>query len=146
MITDITIRNADTNAELEGDVSAELLSKSMTEETGTGAVPAYYDGKAWQYVAPCDVDFYRCQLRHDVITVYIEDIEGCSVEAGEGDGYDTGRIVDVDGEDVTVAWDSGTRTTQHVSVLCEPADGSWVAHRAELAREEAELAREEGRS
>ncbi|MFN7305716.1 MAG: hypothetical protein ACK5TQ_03945 [Acetobacteraceae bacterium] len=40
------------------------------------------------------------------------------VEGGDTEeDYDTGRVVAVDGDQVTVAWDTGTRTTQHFSLL-----------------------------
>jgi hypothetical protein len=39
------------------------------------------------------------------------------VEGGSGDGYDTGRVVDVDGGYVTVAWDSGVLTTIHPDIV-----------------------------
>lgn len=43
------------------------------------------------------------------------------VEAGETlEDYDTGTVVDVDGDDITVAWASGTRTTQ-AGALLRPA-------------------------
>lgn len=123
MITDITIRNADTNAELEGTVSAELLSKSMTEETGTGAVPAYLEAGTWHYVRPDMVAQHLATGQvSEVVTVYVESIVGCDVECGAGSAYDTGRIIEVDGDEVTVAWDgSGSRTVQPVEALCGPA-------------------------
>lgn len=40
------------------------------------------------------------------------------VEGGEiAADYDTGRVLDIEGEQVTVAWDSGVRTTQPMSLL-----------------------------
>ena len=43
---------------------------------------------------------------------------GARVEGGDTEeDYDTGRVVAVDGDQVTVAWQSGTRTTQHFSLL-----------------------------
>ena len=48
---------------------------------------------------------------------------GVRVAAGDtDDDHDTGRVVARDGDQVTVAWDNGTRTTQHFSLLnWEPA-------------------------
>jgi len=44
---------------------------------------------------------------------------GDRVEGGEigTEDYDTGRVVDVDGDQVEVSWDSGVVTWQHVSTL-----------------------------
>ena len=43
---------------------------------------------------------------------------GMKVEGGSTvEDYDAGRVVDVDGDDVTVAWDSGVRTTQRAAAL-----------------------------
>lgn len=44
---------------------------------------------------------------------------GDEVEGGEvgTDDYDTGRVVAVDGEQVTVAWSNGERTTQPADLL-----------------------------
>ena len=43
---------------------------------------------------------------------------GQRVEGGTTkEDYDTGRVIDVDGDQVTVAWDSETRSTQHASLL-----------------------------
>ena len=43
---------------------------------------------------------------------------GARVEAGDTEeDHDTGRVVAIEGDQVTVAWDSGTRTTQHFSLL-----------------------------
>lgn len=48
---------------------------------------------------------------------------GNRVEGGRpgSEDYDTGRVDDVDGDQITVAWDSGVTTTQHASVL-RPTD------------------------
>jgi hypothetical protein len=35
---------------------------------------------------------------------------GTKIEAGAGDDYDTGRIIEINGDMAVVAWDSGTRT------------------------------------
>ena len=43
---------------------------------------------------------------------------GMRVEGGETrEDYDTGRIIAVDRDQVTVAWDSGVETTQHASLI-----------------------------
>ena len=42
---------------------------------------------------------------------------GDRIEVGIGDDYDVGIIVDIDGDRVTVAWESGVRTTQPAAVL-----------------------------
>ncbi len=33
------------------------------------------------------------------------------------DDYDTGRVTEIEGDEVTVAWDSGVSSTQHADVL-----------------------------
>lgn len=52
-------------------------------------------------------------------TVYVSPFPvGARVEGGDNaDDYDTGRVTGVAGDEITVAWDSGTRTTQPSSVL-----------------------------
>lgn len=47
---------------------------------------------------------------------------GDKVEAGEGEDHDTGTVIEVDGDQVTVAWDSGQRTTQPVDALTGGCD------------------------
>lgn len=43
---------------------------------------------------------------------------GALVEGGDNaDDYDTGRVVHVAGDEITVSWDSGVRTTQPSSIL-----------------------------
>lgn len=43
---------------------------------------------------------------------------GARVEAGDNaEDHDTGRIVAIDGDQFTVAWDSGVRTTQQADGL-----------------------------
>jgi hypothetical protein len=42
---------------------------------------------------------------------------GDRVEGGEGDDHDTGRVIEIDGDEITVAWDSGVRTTQPADLL-----------------------------
>ncbi len=43
---------------------------------------------------------------------------GTRVEGGDNlEDYDTGRVISVAGDEITVAWDSGIRTTQPSSVL-----------------------------
>ena len=47
-------------------------------------------------------------------------VEGARVEGGEGEDHDTGRIAEIDGDQVTVAWDSEVVTTQHWSAIDGP--------------------------
>jgi hypothetical protein len=54
--------------------------------------------------------------RNDAIAAYMNDAKVCGGTPGTED-YDEGRIVDVAGDTVEVAWDSGVKTRQHVSVL-----------------------------
>ena len=42
---------------------------------------------------------------------------GDLVEGGQGDDYDTGRIDEVDGDQITVSWDSGVVTTQSATLI-----------------------------
>lgn len=42
---------------------------------------------------------------------------GTRVEGGEGEDYDTGIVLDVGPDGVTVGWDSGVRTTQDGHLL-----------------------------
>lgn len=49
---------------------------------------------------------------------YASLLDGERVEGGDtAEDYDTGTVVEVDGVMVTVAWDSGVRTTQRASLL-----------------------------
>jgi hypothetical protein len=43
--------------------------------------------------------------------------EGDRIEAGKGEDRETGNVLAVDGDMVTVGWDSGVRTTQTVAEL-----------------------------
>lgn len=53
----------------------------------------------------------------------LSDLVGQRVEAGEGDGHDTGRVVAViDAATVEVAWDSGVRTPCPIADLTLLAD------------------------
>jgi len=40
-----------------------------------------------------------------------------TVEAGIGEDHDTGRIISIDGNMATIAWNSGVRTTCPISDL-----------------------------
>lgn len=42
---------------------------------------------------------------------------GQRVEGGCGEDHDTGRVQAIDGDQVTVAWDSGVVTTQAAELL-----------------------------
>lgn len=44
---------------------------------------------------------------------------GDQVAGGERgtEDFDTGRVIEIDGDDVTVAWQSGVRTTQPADIL-----------------------------
>lgn len=46
-------------------------------------------------------------------------VEGDMVEGGEPgtEDHDTGRVLDVDGDQVTVAWSNGEKTTQSAELL-----------------------------
>jgi hypothetical protein len=83
----------------------------------------------------CEVDFDNgycaaCDAFPAISTVLVDDDDRrpqsqiCdSFAAGDmvvggtpgSEDYDTGRVVEVDGDQVTVAWDSGVRTEQHSS-------------------------------
>lgn len=47
---------------------------------------------------------------------------GARVEAGVGQDYDTGRVIEIDGAMAIVAWDSGVRTPCPLADLAVIAD------------------------
>lgn len=51
------------------------------------------------------------------------------VKAGIGEDRDTGRVDAIAGNQVTVAWDSGVRTTQSVESLVDDGELEIVGHR-----------------
>lgn len=82
-----------------GDDVYEALDGAIGDEDG-------------EYVVEVDGVEYRV----DVTTVGAPEI-GLRVEAGEGDDYDQGTIVAIDGDQITVAWDTLVRTTQSARLL-----------------------------
>lgn len=44
---------------------------------------------------------------------------GDRITAGDGDGRESGKVIDIDGDSVTVAWDQGVTTTQPIAALAD---------------------------
>lgn len=44
---------------------------------------------------------------------------GDRITAGPGEDRESGEVIDVDGDNVTVAWDQGVTTTQPLSALAD---------------------------
>ena len=85
----------------------------------------FLDACAAEDVDPVDGD--KSHLDHiaeRVLAAYDDDkwvrdlTVGSRVEGGDNaEDYDTGRVTHIAGDEITVSWDSGTRTTQPSSIL-----------------------------
>lgn len=72
MTTTYRVCSYDSGSRLEGSASERLIEESLAAEP-TGSVPAYRDSDGvWQYVPESQVDHYRCNLREEVVSVYVE--------------------------------------------------------------------------
>lgn len=96
---------------LDGDVRECLLGKAqrMFDEDGDDGLNAVHLAAL---VAAGRITREEADARN-AVTIQIGD----RVEAGEGEGHDTGRVESIDGATAFVAWDSGVKTPADVASL-----------------------------
>lgn len=68
------VMDYETGRQLRGVPSEELVTASREEQSGTGAVAAYYDETVclWEPMADADVARHE-RMGVEIVTVYIED-------------------------------------------------------------------------
>lgn len=90
-------------ANLNNYETGETIREATIDELCRSVEAASRDGGA----GVIEVDGVRCY------------VDGDMVEGGEPgtEDHDTGRVIEVDGDQVTVAWCNGERTTQSMGLL-----------------------------